>query len=180
MLYVVKCLIGCKFIDDEVQKDLKWVLFKIIKLDNGDVWVEVYGKKMVFFQVFVEILKKMKKIVEDYLGESVIEVVIIVFVYFNDSQCQVIKDVGCIVGLDVKCIINELMVVVLVYGMDKKCGDLVVVVYDLGGGIFDIFIIEIVEVDGEYQFEVLVINGDIYLGGEDFDLCLIEYFVDIF
>lgn len=180
ILYVIKCLIGCCFEDDVVQKDIKMVLYKIIKVDNGDVWVEVKGEKMVLLQVFVEVLKKMKKIVEDYLGEKVIEVVIIVLVYFNDSQCQVIKDVGKIVGLEVKWIINELIVVVLVYGLDKKSGDCIVVVYDLGGGIFDLFIIEIVDVDGEYQFEVLVINGDIFLGGEDFDLKIIEYLVDQF
>lgn len=156
------------------------MLFKIIVVDNGDVWVEVKGQKMVLLQIFVEVLKKMKKIVEDYLGELVIEVVIIVLVYFNDVQCQVIKDVGCIVGLEVKCIINELIVVVLVYGLDKGIGNCIIVVYDLGGGIFDIFIIEIDEVDGEKIFEVLVINGDIYLGGEDFDSCLINYLVEEF
>lgn len=180
ILYVVKCLIGCCFEENVVQKDIQMVLYSIVKVDNGDVWVEVKGQKMVFLQIFVEVLKKMKKIVEDYFGELVIEVVIIVLVYFNDSQCQVIKDVGCIVGFDVKWIINELIVVVLVYGLDKVKGDYIVIVYDLGGGIFDVLVIEIVEVDGEYQFEVLVINGDIFFGGEDFDICLIDYFVDEF
>jgi molecular chaperone DnaK len=179
-LYAVKRLIGRKFTDDEVQKDLKRAPFKIIKSDNGDAWVEAQGKKMAPPQVSAEILKKMKKTAEDYLGEAVTEAVITVPAYFNDSQRQATKDAGRIAGLDVKRIINEPTAAALAYGMDKKRGDSVVAVYDLGGGTFDISIIEIAEVDGEHQFEVLATNGDTHLGGEDFDLRLIEYLADEF
>lgn len=179
-LYAVKRLIGRKFTDNEVQKDLKRAPFKIIKSDNGDAWVEAHGKKMAPPQVSAEILKKMKKTAEDYLGEEVTEAVITVPAYFNDSQRQATKDAGRIAGLDVKRIINEPTAAALAYGMDKKRGDSVVAVYDLGGGTFDISIIEIAEVDGEHQFEVLATNGDTHLGGEDFDLRLIEYLADAF
>ncbi|MCP5016451.1 MAG: molecular chaperone DnaK [Ketobacter sp.] len=179
-MYAVKRLIGRKFTDDEVQKDLKRAPFKIIKSDNGDAWVEAQGKKMAPPQVSAEILKKMKKTAEDYLGEPVTEAVITVPAYFNDSQRQATKDAGRIAGLDVKRIINEPTAAALAYGMDKKRGDSVVAVYDLGGGTFDISIIEIAEVDGEHQFEVLATNGDTHLGGEDFDLRLIEYLADEF
>ncbi|RLT99352.1 MAG: molecular chaperone DnaK [Ketobacter sp.] len=179
-LFAVKRLIGRKFTDNEVQKDLKRAPFKIIKSDNGDAWVEAHGKKMAPPQVSAEILKKMKKTAEDYLGEPVTEAVITVPAYFNDSQRQATKDAGRIAGLDVKRIINEPTAAALAYGMDKKRGDSVVAVYDLGGGTFDISIIEIAEVDGEHQFEVLATNGDTHLGGEDFDLRLIEYLADTF
>ena len=179
-LFAVKRLIGRKFTDNEVQKDLKRAPFKIIKSDNGDAWVEAHGKKMAPPQVSAEILKKMKKTAEDYLGEAVTEAVITVPAYFNDSQRQATKDAGRIAGLDVKRIINEPTAAALAYGMDKKRGDSVVAVYDLGGGTFDISIIEIAEVDGEHQFEVLATNGDTHLGGEDFDLRLIEYLADTF
>jgi len=179
-LYAVKRLIGRKFTDNEVQKDLKRAPFSIIKSDNGDAWVETHGKKMAPPQVSAEVLKKMKKTAEDYLGEPVTEAVITVPAYFNDSQRQATKDAGRIAGLDVKRIINEPTAAALAYGMDKKRGDSVVAVYDLGGGTFDISIIEIAEVDGEHQFEVLATNGDTHLGGEDFDLRLIEYLADTF
>ncbi len=179
-LYAVKRLIGRKFSDNEVQKDLKRAPFAIVKSDNGDAWVEVRGKKMAPPQVSAEILKKMKKTAEDYLGEAVTEAVITVPAYFNDSQRQATKDAGRIAGLDVKRIINEPTAAALAYGMDKKRGDSVIAVYDLGGGTFDISIIEIAEVDGEHQFEVLATNGDTHLGGEDFDLRLIEYLADSF
>ncbi|MDY6920527.1 MAG: molecular chaperone DnaK [Pseudomonadota bacterium] len=179
-LFAVKRLIGRKFTDNEVQKDIKRVPFKIIKSDNGDAWVEAHGKKMAPPQVSAEVLKKMKKTAEDYLGEEVMEAVITVPAYFNDSQRQATKDAGRIAGLEVKRIINEPTAAALAYGMDKKRGDSVVAVYDLGGGTFDISIIEIAEVDGEHQFEVLATNGDTHLGGEDFDLRLIEYLADTF
>ena len=174
-LYAVKRLIGRKFTDNEVQKDISRVPFKIAKADNGDAWVEVRGKKMAPPQISAEVLKKMKKTAEDYLGETVTEAVITVPAYFNDSQRQATKDAGRIAGLDVKRIINEPTAAALAYGMDKKRGDSIIAVYDLGGGTFDISIIEIAEVDGEHQFEVLATNGDTHLGGEDFDLRLIEY-----
>ena len=174
-LYAVKRLIGRKFTDNEVQKDISRVPFKIAKADNGDAWVEVRGKKMAPPQISAEVLKKMKKTAEDYLGEAVTEAVITVPAYFNDSQRQATKDAGRIAGLDVKRIINEPTAAALAYGMDKKRGDSIIAVYDLGGGTFDISIIEIAEVDGEHQFEVLATNGDTHLGGEDFDLRLIEY-----
>ncbi|MAR89454.1 MAG: molecular chaperone DnaK [Pseudomonadales bacterium] len=179
-LFAVKRLIGRKFTDNEVQKDIKRVPFKIIKSDNGDAWVEAHGKKMAPPQVSAEVLKKMKKTAEDYLGEEVTEAVITVPAYFNDSQRQATKDAGRIAGLEVRRIINEPTAAALAYGMDKKRGDSVVAVYDLGGGTFDISIIEIAEVDGEHQFEVLATNGDTHLGGEDFDLRLIEYLADTF
>ena len=179
-MFAVKRLIGRKFSDNEVQKDIKRAPFKIIKSDNGDAWVEAQGKKMAPPQVSAEILKKMKKTAEDYLGEEVKEAVITVPAYFNDSQRQATKDAGRIAGLEVKRIINEPTAAALAYGMDIKRGDSVVAVYDLGGGTFDISIIEIAELDGEHQFEVLATNGDTHLGGEDFDLRLIEYLADEF
>lgn len=176
-LHAIKRLIGRKFSDKEVQKDIERAPFSIVKADNGDAWVEVLGKKMAPPQISAEILKKMKKTAEDYLGEKVTEAVITVPAYFNDSQRQATKDAGRIAGLDVKRIINEPTAAALAYGMDKKRGDSVIAVYDLGGGTFDISIIEIAEVDGEHQFEVLATNGDTHLGGEDFDLRLIQYLV---
>ena len=173
-LYAIKRLIGRRFEDDVVQKDIKMVPYKIAKADNGDAWVEVKGKKMAPPQISAEVLKKMKKTAEDYLGEKVTEAVITVPAYFNDSQRQATKDAGKIAGLEVKRIINEPTAAALAYGMDKKGGDRTVAVYDLGGGTFDISIIEIADVDGEHQFEVLATNGDTFLGGEDFDLKLIE------
>lgn len=174
-LYAVKRLIGRKFKDDVVQKDIKMVPYKIIAADNGDAWVEVKGEKMAPPQVSAEVLRKMKKTAEEYLGETVTEAVITVPAYFNDAQRQATKDAGKIAGLEVKRIINEPTAAALAYGMDKAQGDRTVAVYDLGGGTFDISIIEIAEVDGEHQFEVLSTNGDTFLGGEDFDLRLIEY-----
>ncbi len=174
-LYAVKRLIGRRFDDPVVQKDIKMVPYKIIKADNGDAWIEVNGQKIAPQQVAAEVLRKMKKTAEDYLGETVTEAVITVPAYFNDSQRQATKDAGRIAGLEVKRIINEPTAAALAYGMDKKRGDSVIAVYDLGGGTFDISIIEIAEVDGEHQFEVLATNGDTFLGGEDFDLTLIEY-----
>jgi molecular chaperone DnaK len=179
-LYAIKRLIGRKFDDKVVQKDIKMVPYKITKADNGDAWVEVKGEKMAPPQVSAEIIKKMKKTAEDYLGETVTEAVITVPAYFNDSQRQATKDAGKIAGLDVKRIINEPTAAALAYGMDKKSGDRTVAVYDLGGGTFDISIIEIADVDGEHQFEVLATNGDTFLGGEDFDMKLIEYLADQF
>jgi len=179
-LYAVKRLIGRRFEDDVVQKDIKMVPYKIVKADNGDAWVEVKGEKRAPPQISAEVLKKMKKTAEDYLGEKVTEAVITVPAYFNDSQRQATKDAGRIAGLDVKRIINEPTAAALAYGMDKKGGDRVIAVYDLGGGTFDISIIEIAEVDGEHQFEVLSTNGDTFLGGEDFDLSLIEFFAEQF
>ena len=174
-LYAVKRLIGRKFTDDVVQKDIKMAPYSIVAADNGDAWVEVKGKKMAPPQVSAQVLMKMKKTAEEYLGEPVTEAVITVPAYFNDSQRQATKDAGKIAGLDVKRIINEPTAAALAYGMDKVKGDNTVAVYDLGGGTFDISIIEIAEVDGEHQFEVLATNGDTFLGGEDFDLRLIEY-----
>ena len=174
-VYAVKRLIGRRFEDDVVQKDIKMVPYKIVKADNGDAWVEVKGDSKAAPQISAEILKKMKKTAEDYLGESVTEAVITVPAYFNDSQRQATKDAGRIAGLDVKRIINEPTAAALAYGIDKAAGDRVVAVYDLGGGTFDISIIEIADVDGEKQFEVLATNGDTFLGGEDFDMRLIEY-----
>jgi molecular chaperone DnaK len=174
-VYAVKRLIGRRFEDDAVQKDIKMVPYKIVKADNGDAWVEIKGDSKAAPQVSAEILKKMKKTAEDYLGEAVTEAVITVPAYFNDSQRQATKDAGRIAGLDVKRIINEPTAAALAYGIDKTPGDSVVAVYDLGGGTFDISIIEIADVDGEKQFEVLATNGDTFLGGEDFDMRLIEY-----
>ncbi|CDZ77683.1 Heat shock protein 70 [Legionella massiliensis] len=174
-LYAVKRLIGRRFDDAVVQKDIKMVPYKIVKADNGDAWVSVKGQDKAPPQISAEVLRKMKKTAEDYLGEAVTEAVITVPAYFNDSQRQATKDAGRIAGLEVKRIINEPTAAALAYGMDKKRGDSVIAVYDLGGGTFDISIIEIAEVDGEHQFEVLATNGDTFLGGEDFDLTLIEY-----
>ncbi|HEC19885.1 MAG TPA: molecular chaperone DnaK [Gammaproteobacteria bacterium] len=179
-LFAIKRLIGRKFTDEEVQKDIDLVPYKIIKADNGDAWVEVNGKKMAPQEVSARILQKMKKTAEDYLGEEVTEAVITVPAYFNDSQRQATKDAGKIAGLDVKRIINEPTAAALAFGMDKKEGDRKVAVYDLGGGTFDISIIELAEIDGEHQVEVLSTNGDTFLGGEDFDQRLIDYLVDEF
>ncbi len=175
-LFAIKRLIGRKFDEKEVQKDISLVPYKIIKADNGDAWVEANGKKLSPPEVSARILMKMKKTAEDYLGEAVTEAVVTVPAYFNDSQRQATKDAGKIAGLDVKRIINEPTAAALAYGLDKKSkGDSTIVVYDLGGGTFDISVIEIAEIDGEYQFEVLATNGDTFLGGEDFDMCLIDY-----
>ena len=174
-VYAVKRLIGRRFDDKVVKKDIKMVPYKIVKADNGDAWVEIKGESKAAPQVSAEVLKKMKKTAEDYLGETISEAVITVPAYFNDSQRQATKDAGRIAGLDVKRIINEPTAAALAYGIDKTAGDSVVAVYDLGGGTFDISIIEIADVDGEKQFEVLATNGDTFLGGEDFDLRLIEY-----
>lgn len=174
-LFAVKRLIGRKFTDDVVQKDISMVPYKIVKADNGDAWVEAKGDKKAPPQISAEVLKKMKKTAEEYLGETVTEAVITVPAYFNDSQRQATKDAGKIAGLEVKRIINEPTAAALAYGMDKAKGDHTIAVYDLGGGTFDISIIEIADVDGEHQFEVLSTNGDTFLGGEDFDLRLIEY-----
>ena len=179
-LYAVKRLIGRKFKDDVVQKDIKMVPYKIVAADNGDAWVEVKGDKKAPPQISAEVLKKMKKTAEEYLGEKVTEAVITVPAYFNDSQRQATKDAGKIAGLDVKRIINEPTAAALAYGLDKGKGDRTIAVYDLGGGTFDISIIEIADVDGEHQFEVLSTNGDTFLGGEDFDLRLIEFLADTF
>jgi molecular chaperone DnaK len=179
-LFAIKRLIGRRFDDKVVQKDIKMVPYKIIAADNGDAWVDVNGKKMAPPQISAEVLKKMKKTAEDYLGEPVTEAVITVPAYFNDSQRQATKDAGRIAGLEVKRIINEPTAAALAYGMDKSKGDKTVAVYDLGGGTFDISIIEIADVDGEHQFEVLATNGDTFLGGEDFDLAVINYLADEF
>ena len=178
--FAIKRLIGRRFKDDEVQRDVDIMPFKIIGTDNGDAWVEAHGKKMAPPQVSAEILKKMKKTAEDFLGEEVTEAVITVPAYFNDSQRQATKDAGRIAGLDVKRIINEPTAAALAYGMDKQEGDKVVAVYDLGGGTFDISIIEIDEVEGEHTFEVLATNGDTHLGGEDFDNRMIKYLAEEF
>ena len=179
-LFAVKRLIGRQFTDDVVQRDIKMVPYKIVKAENGDAWVEVKGEKMAPPQISAQVLAKMKKTAEDYLGEAVTEAVITVPAYFNDSQRQATKDAGKIAGLEVKRIINEPTAAALAYGMDKAVGDSTIAVYDLGGGTFDISIIEIADVDGEKQFEVLSTNGDTFLGGEDFDLRLIEYLADEF
>ncbi|MCC5887187.1 MAG: molecular chaperone DnaK [Gammaproteobacteria bacterium] len=179
-LFAVKRLVGRKFDDGVVQKDIGMVPYSIVKADNGDAWVEVKGKKMAPPQISAEVLKKMKKTAEDYLGETVTEAVITVPAYFDDSQRQATKDAGRIAGLEVKRIINEPTAAALAYGMDKKRGDAKIAVYDLGGGTFDISIIEMAEVDGEHQFEVLSTNGDTFLGGEDFDLVLIDYLAETF
>ena len=179
-LYAVKRLIGRRFEEKEVQKDIGLMPYKIVKADNGDAWVEVRGQKMAAQQVSAETLRKMKKTAEDYLGEEVTEAVITVPAYFNDSQRQATKDAGRIAGLEVKRIINEPTAAALAFGMDKKEGDRKIAVYDLGGGTFDISIIEIAEMDGEHQFEVLSTNGDTFLGGEDFDQRLIDYISEEF
>jgi molecular chaperone DnaK len=176
----VKRLIGRKFTDEVVQKDVNMVSYKIVKADNGDAWVEVQGKKMAPQEVSARVLMKMKKTAEDYLGETVTEAVITVPAYFNDSQRQATKDAGRIAGLNVKRIINEPTAAALAYGLDKDGGDRKIAVYDLGGGTFDVSVIEIAEVDGERQFEVLSTNGDTFLGGEDFDLRVINYLADEF
>ncbi|TVO58025.1 molecular chaperone DnaK [Denitromonas halophila] len=179
-LFAIKRLIGRRFEEKEVQKDIAMMPYTIAKADNGDAWVEVRGKKIAPPQVSAEVLRKMKKTAEDYLGEEVTEAVITVPAYFNDSQRQATKDAGKIAGLDVKRIINEPTAAALAFGMDKKPGDSKVAVYDLGGGTFDISIIEIADLDGEHQFEVLATNGDTFLGGEDFDQRIIDYIVTEF
>ncbi len=179
-VFAVKRLIGRQFDDEVVQRDIKMVPYTIVKADNGDAWVEVKGEKMAPPQISAQVLKKMKKTAEDYLGEEVTEAVITVPAYFNDSQRQATKDAGKIAGLEVKRIINEPTAAALAYGMDKSRGDSTIAVYDLGGGTFDISIIEIADVDGEKQFEVLSTNGDTFLGGEDFDLRLIDYLAEEF
>ena len=179
-IFAAKRLIGRRFKDNEVQKAIKHSPFSIVEASNGDAWVEVRGKKMASPEVSAQVLMKMKKTAEDYLGETVTEAVITVPAYFNDSQRQATKDAGRIAGLDVKRIINEPTAAALAFGMDKKKGDRKIAVYDLGGGTFDISIIEIAEVEGEHQFEVLSTNGDTFLGGEDFDQRLIEYLCDEF
>ncbi len=179
-LYAVKRLIGRRFDEKEVQKDISLMPYKIVKADNGDAWVEVRGQKLSAQQVSAETLRKMKKTAEDYLGEEVTEAVITVPAYFNDSQRQATKDAGRIAGLEVKRIINEPTAAALAFGMDKKEGDRKIAVYDLGGGTFDISIIEITEMEGEHQFEVLSTNGDTFLGGEDFDQRLIDYIAEEF
>ncbi|MGA0838538.1 MAG: molecular chaperone DnaK [Pseudomonadales bacterium] len=179
-LFAVKRLIGRKFGDGVVQKDIKMVPYNIVQAKNGDAWVEVKSEKLAPPQISAEVLKKMKKTAEDYLGEAVTEAVITVPAYFDDSQRQATKDAGRIAGLEVKRIINEPTAAALAYGMDKKRGDAKIAVYDLGGGTFDVSIIEIASVDGEHQFEVLATNGDTFLGGEDFDLRVIEYLAEEF
>lgn len=179
-LFAVKRLIGRKFKDKVVQKDIKMVPYTIAEANNGDAWIEVKGEKLAPPQISAEILKKMKKTAEEFLGETVSEAVITVPAYFDDSQRQATKDAGKIAGLEVKRIINEPTAAALAYGMDKNRGDSRIAVYDLGGGTFDISIIEIAEVDGEHQFEVLSTNGDTFLGGEDFDLAIIDYLADEF
>src|SRR6201987_4240305 len=179
-LFAIKRLIGRKFEDDVVQRDIKMVPSKIVKADNGDAWVDVQGKKMAPPEISARVLMKMKKTAEDYLGEPVTEAVITVPAYFNDSQRQATKDAGRIAGLEVKRIINEPTAAALAYGEDKQGGDRKIAVYDLGGGTVDVSIIEIAEVEGEKQFEVLATNGDTFLGGEDFDKRLIDYLVEEF
>lgn len=179
-LFAVKRLIGRKFADKVVQKDIKMVPYKIVEAKNGDAWVKVNDEELAPPQVSAQVLKKMKKTAEDFLGEEVTEAVITVPAYFNDSQRQATKDAGKIAGLEVKRIINEPTAAALAYGMDKKHKDCTIAVYDLGGGTFDVSIIEIAEVDGEHQFEVVATNGDTFLGGEDFDLRLIEFLADEF
>ncbi len=179
-LFAVKRLIGRSFDEKVVQKDMDLVPYKIVKADNGDAWVEAHGEKMAPPEVSARVLQKMKKTAEEYLGEEVTEAVITVPAYFNDSQRQATKDAGKIAGLEVKRIINEPTAAALAYGMDKEKGDKVVAVFDLGGGTFDVSIIEIAEIDGEHQFEVLATNGDTFLGGEDFDKAVIDYLVSEF
>lgn len=179
-LFAIKRLIGRRFEDEEVQRDLKIMPYHIVKADNGDAWVEAKGQKLAAPQISAEVLKKMKKTAEEYLGEPVTGAVITVPAYFNDAQRQATKDAGRIAGLDVKRIINEPTAAALAYGLDKKGGDCTIAVYDLGGGTFDISIIEIDEVEGEKTFEVLATNGDTHLGGEDFDNRVINYLVDEF
>ena len=179
-LYAVKRLIGRRFEEKEVQKDIDLMPYKIVKADNGDAWVEARGQKMAPPQVSAEVLRKMKKTAEDYLGEEVTEAVITVPAYFNDSQRQATKDAGRIAGLEVKRIINEPTAAAISFGLDKQEGDRKIAVYDLGGGTFDISIIDIAEIDGEHQFEVLSTNGDTFLGGEDFDQRLIDYIIEEF
>ena len=179
-LYAVKRLIGRKFDEKVVQRDVDLMPYKIIKAKNGDAWVEANGKQMAAPEVSARILQKMKKTAEEYLGEEVTEAVVTVPAYFNDSQRQATKDAGKIAGLDVKRIINEPTAAALAYGMDQKTGDRKIAVYDLGGGTFDVSIIEIADIDGEHQFEVLSTNGDTFLGGEDFDNRVIEYLADEF
>ncbi|MDH3935080.1 MAG: Hsp70 family protein, partial [Gammaproteobacteria bacterium] len=179
-LFAVKRLIGRRFDEEVVQRDIGLVSYAIVKADNGDAWVEAQGKRMAPPEVAARVLQKMKSTAEDYLGEEVTEAVITVPAYFNDSQRQATKDAGRIAGLDVKRIINEPTAAALAYGMDKKRGDQKLAVYDLGGGTFDVSIIEIADVDGEHQFEVLSTNGDTFLGGEDFDKRLIDYLADEF
>jgi molecular chaperone DnaK len=179
-LYAIKRLIGRRYDEDAVQKDIDLVPYTIIKADNGDAWVEAHGKKMAAQEVSARVLQKMKKTAEEYLGEEVTEAVITVPAYFNDSQRQATKDAGKIAGLEVKRIINEPTAAALAYGMDKASGDKKLAVYDLGGGTYDISIIEVAEIDGEHQFEVLSTNGDTFLGGEDFDMRLIDYLADEF
>jgi molecular chaperone DnaK len=179
-LFAVKRLIGRKFEDEVVQRDIKMVPYSIVKADNGDAWVEAHGKKMAPPEISARVLMKMKKTAEDYLGETVTDAVVTVPAYFNDSQRQATKDAGRIAGLNVLRIINEPTAAALAYGMDKKRGDKKIAVFDLGGGTFDVSIIEIAEVDGEHQFEVLATNGDTFLGGEDFDMRVIEYLASEF
>ena len=179
-LFAIKRLIGRRFEEEVVQRDIKLVPYKIVKADNGDAWVEAKGNKMAAPEVSAKILQKMKKTAEDYLGETVSEAVITVPAYFNDSQRQATKDAGRIAGLEVKRIINEPTAAALAFGMDKQAGDRTIAVYDLGGGTFDISIIEITEIDGEHSFEVLSTNGDTFLGGEDFDMRIIDYLSDEF
>ena len=179
-LFAAKRLIGRRFKDDVVQRDIDMVPYAIVEAENGDAWVEVNGKKMAPPEVSARVLMKMKKTAEDYLGEEISEAVITVPAYFNDSQRQATKDAGRIAGLEVKRIINEPTAAALAYGLDKQRGDMKIAVYDLGGGTFDVSIIEIAEVDGEFQFEVLSTNGDTFLGGEDFDLRIIDYLADEF
>ena len=179
-LFAVKRLIGRKFDDEVVQRDIKMVPYQIVKASNGDAWVQAKDEQIAPPQVSAEVLKKMKRTAEEYLGDSVTEAVITVPAYFNDSQRQATKDAGRIAGLEVRRIINEPTAAALAYGMDKQRGDSKIAVYDLGGGTFDVSVIEIAEIDGEHQFEVLSTNGDTFLGGEDFDLTLIDYLADEF
>src|SRR5499427_4397051 len=179
-LYAVKRLIGRRFEEKEVQKDIGLIPYKIAKAPNGDAWVEVRGKAIAPPQISAEVLRKMKKTAEDYLGEPVTEAVITVPAYFNDSQRQATKDAGRIAGLEVKRIINEPTAAALAFGLDKKGKDRKIAVYDLGGGTFDVSVIEIAEIDGERQFEVLSTNGDTFLGGEDFDLRIINFLAEEF
>ena len=179
-LSAVKRLIGRRFEEDTVKKDISLMPYSIVKADNGDAWVEVRGKKMAPPEVSAQVLRKMKKTAEDYLGEEVTEAIITVPAYFNDSQRQATKDAGRIAGLEVKRIINEPTAAAIAFGLDKREGDRKIAVYDLGGGTFDISIIEIAEIEGEHQFEVLSTNGDTFLGGEDFDQRIIDYLADEF